>query len=64
MLAPDGQLWVTHCAWCRRVQTADGQWHHPPAGLKMDTAMHTHGICAGCAVLWHPAPPTQAATDC
>jgi hypothetical protein len=58
----DGQLWITHCAWCKRVRTTLGRWIHLPRGLTWDVpVVHTHGICATCAVKWRAAYCVPAA---
>jgi hypothetical protein len=49
----DGQLWITHCAWCKRVRTTQGRWVLLPQGLTWEApVVHTHGICATCAAKW------------
>jgi hypothetical protein len=46
----DDGVWVTECAWCKRVRSVAGDWHTLSATDR--SAIHaerTHGICFECA---------------
>jgi hypothetical protein len=46
----DDAIWVTECAWCRRVRSVAGDWHTlaPVLRAGMNTE-RTHGVCPPCA---------------
>ena len=43
-------VWVTECAWCKRVRTVAGDWQTlaPNVRAAMGTE-RTHGVCPRCA---------------
>jgi len=46
----DDAVWVTECAWCKRVRTIAGDWQTlaPNVRAAMGTE-RTHGVCPRCA---------------
>jgi hypothetical protein len=46
----DDALWVTECAWCKRVRSVAGDWQTlaPNVRAAMGTE-RTHGVCPRCA---------------
>lgn len=46
----EGAVWVTECAWCKRVRSVGGDWHTlAPAVRAAMNIERTHGICPQCA---------------
>ncbi len=46
----DDAVWVTECAWCKRVRSVAGDWQTlaPNVRVAMGTE-RTHGVCPRCA---------------
>lgn len=43
-------IWITECAWCQRVRSVHGDWHHlTPDARAVRVVGRTHGICPECA---------------
>ena len=43
-------VWVTECAWCKRVRNAAGDWQTLSLSVRSTIrAQRTHGICSECA---------------
>jgi len=46
----DDAIWVTECAWCKRVRSVAGDWQTlAPAARAAMEIERTHGICPRCA---------------
>jgi hypothetical protein len=46
----DGAVWVTECAWCKRVRSVAGDWQTlTPAVRAAMKIERTHGVCPRCA---------------
>jgi len=46
----DNGVWVTECAWCKRVRNVAGDWQTlAPSVRSAIRAERTHGICFECA---------------
>lgn len=43
-------VWITECAWCRRVRNVAGNWQTLSQSVRSTIrATRTHGICSQCA---------------
>lgn len=46
----DDGVWITECAWCKRVRSVAGEWQTlTPSARSTVCAERTHGICSECA---------------
>ena len=46
----DNAVWVTECAWCKRMRNVAGEWHTLLPSMSTTTGIElTHGICPPCA---------------
>jgi hypothetical protein len=46
----DDAIWVTECAWCKRVRSVAGDWQTlAPAVRAAMEIERTHGVCPRCA---------------
>lgn len=46
----DDGVWITECAWCKRVRSVAGEWQTlAPSARSRIRAERTHGICSECA---------------
>ncbi len=46
----DDAVWVTECAWCKRVRSVTGEWQtQTPAARAATLTERTHGVCPQCA---------------
>jgi hypothetical protein len=46
----DDGVWITECAWCKRVRSVAGEWQTLTASARSTIrAERTHGICSECA---------------
>jgi hypothetical protein len=46
----DDGVWITECAWCKRVRSTAGEWRTLTAAVRGAMgAERTHGICPECA---------------
>ena len=49
-VAREDTVWVTECAWCKRVRSASGDWQTPAVASRATRGVQrTHGICPQCA---------------
>jgi hypothetical protein len=46
----DGAVWVTECAWCKRVRNVAGDWQTLAPNVRAAMEIErTHGVCPRCA---------------
>ncbi len=46
----DDAIWITECAWCKRVRSPAGDWHTLTRAIRGAIGVElTHGICPECA---------------